>query len=85
MALNVANSDGIKINSELLRYCIARAGKNPTQVSKEMGMTYNAFKRKCNGISDFKSREIREVAKLVGLSDSEIIGIFVKGIAVSQE
>ena len=76
------NSDGIKINGELLRYCIARAGKNTTQVSRELGMTYNAFKRKCTGESDFKAREIREVAKLVGVSDSEIIGIFVKGIAV---
>ena len=56
MAVNVANSDGIKINGELLRYCIARAGKNPTQVSKEMEMTYNAFKRKCTGESDFKAR-----------------------------
>ena len=78
----MASSDGIKINGELLRYCIARAGKNTTQVSRELGMTYNAFKRKCTGESDFKAREIREVAKLVGLSDSEIIGIFVKGIAV---
>ena len=85
MALNVANSDGIKINGELLRYCIARAGKNTTQVCRELGMTYNAFKRKCTGESDFKAREIRAVAELIGLSDSEIIGIFVKGIAVSQE
>lgn len=78
----MANSDGIKINGELLRYCIARAGKNTTQVSRELGMTYNAFKRKCTGESDFKAREIRAVAELIGLSDSEIIGIFVKGIAV---
>lgn len=85
MAVNVANSDGIKINGELLRYCIARAGKNPTQVSKEMEMTYNAFKRKCTGESDFKAREIRVLSKLIGLSDSEIIGIFVKGIAVPQK
>ena len=76
------NSDGIKINGELLRYCRARAGKNTTQVSRELGMTYNAFKRKCTGESDFKAREIRAVAELIGLSDSEIIGIFVKGIAV---
>ena len=76
------NSDGIKINGELLRYCIARAGKNTTQVSRELGMTYNAFKRKCTGESDFKAREIRAVAELIGLSDSEIICIFVKGIAV---
>ena len=78
----MANSDGIKINGELLRYCIARAGKNTTQVSRELGMTYNAFKRKCTGESDFKAREIRALAELIGLSDSEIIGIFVKGIAV---
>ena len=78
----MANSDGIKINGELLRYCIARAGKNTTQVSRELGMTYNAFKRKCTGESDFKAREIRAVAELIGLSDREIIGIFVKGIAV---
>ena len=78
----MANSDGIKINGELLRYCIARAGKNTTQVSRELGMTYNAFKRKCTGESDFKAREIRAVAELIGLSDSEIIGIFVMGIAV---
>ena len=78
----MANSDGIKINGELLRYCIARAGNNTTQVSRELGMTYNAFKRKCTGESDFKAREIRAVAELIGLSDSEIIGIFVKGIAV---
>ena len=78
------NSDGIKINGELLRYCIARAGKNTTQVSKELGMTYNAFKRKCTGESDFKAREIRAVAELVGLSDSEIIGIFIKGVEVKK-
>ena len=35
----MAKHDGIKINGELLRYCIARAGKNTTQVSKELGMT----------------------------------------------
>ena len=84
MAVNVANSDGIKINGELLRYCIARAGKNPTQVSKEMGMTYNAFKRKCSGESDFKAREIRAVAQLVGLTDSEVLTIFFKGIEVPE-
>ena len=78
----MANSDGIKINGELLRYCIARAGKNTTQVSRELGMTYNAFKRKCTGESDFKAREISAVSDLIVLSDSEIIGIFVKGIAV---
>ena len=78
------SSDGIKINGELLRYCIARAGKNTTQVSKELGMTYNAFKRKCTGESDFKAREIRAVAELVGLSDREIIGIFVKGVEVKK-
>ena len=76
------SSEGIKMNGERLRYCIARAGKNTTQVSRELGMTYNAFKRKCTGESDFKAREIRAVAELIGLSDSEIIGIFVKGIAV---
>ena len=75
----------VKINGELLRYCIARAGKNPTGVSKELGMTYTAFKRKCSGESDFKAREIRAIAKIVGLSDSEIIGIFVKGIALTKE
>lgn len=72
----------VKINGELLRYCIARAGKNTTQVSRELGMTYNAFKRKCSGESDFKAREIREVAQLVGLSDSEVLTIFFKGIEV---
>ena len=80
----MANSDGIKINGELLRYCIARAGKNTTQVSRELGMTYNAFKRKCSGESDFKAREIREVAQLVGLSDSEVLTIFFKGIEVPE-
>lgn len=74
----------VKINGELLRYCIARAGKNTTQVSRELGMTYNAFKRKCSGDSDFKAREIREVAHLVGLSDSEVLTIFFKGIEVPE-
>lgn len=74
----------VKINGELLRYCIARAGKNTTQVSRELGMTYNAFKRKCSGDSDFKAREIREVAQLVGLSDSEVLTIFFKGIEVPE-
>lgn len=74
----------VKINGELLRYCIARAGKNTTQVSRELGMTYNAFKRKCSGESDFKAREIREVAQLVGLSDSEVLTIFFKGIEVPE-
>ena len=74
----------VKINGELLRYCIARAGKNPTGVSKELGMTYTAFKRKCSGESDFKAREIRAVAELIGLSDSEIIGIFIKGVEVKK-
>lgn len=74
----------VKINGELLRYCIARAGKNTTQVSRELGMTYNAFKRKCSGESDFKAREIREVAQLVGLTDSEVLTIFFKGIEVPE-
>ena len=74
----------VKINGELLRYCIARAGKNTTQVSRELGMTYNAFKRKCSGDSDFKAREIREVAQLVGLTDSEVLTIFFKGIEVPE-
>ena len=74
----------VKINGELLRYCIARAGKNTTQISRELGMTYNAFKRKCSGESDFKAREIREVAQLVGLTDSEVLTIFFKGIEVPE-
>lgn len=74
----------VKINGELLRYCIARAGKNTTQVSRELGMTYNAFKRKCSGESDFKAREIRAVAQLVGLTDSEVLTIFFKGIEVPE-
>lgn len=74
----------VKINGELLRYCIARAGKNTTQISRELGMTYNAFKRKCSGESDFKAREIRAVAQLVGLTDSEVLTIFFKGIEVPE-
>ena len=69
----MANSDGIKINGELLRYCIARAGKNTTQVSRELGMTYNAFKRKCTGESDFKAREIREVANTITFTFKRIV------------
>ena len=74
----------VKINGELLRYCIARAGKNTTQISRELGRTYNAFKRKCSGESDFKAREIRAVAQLVGLTDSEVLTIFFKGIEVPE-
>lgn len=76
----MAKHDGIKINGELLRYCIARAGKNTTQVSKELGMTYNSFKRKCTGENDFKISEVRILAQLVGLTDNEVLTIFYKGL-----
>ena len=42
------------------------------------------LKRKCTGESDFKAREIRAVAQLVGLTDSEVLTIFFKGIEVPE-
>jgi len=45
-------------------------------MSKELGITSATFSMKLNGKSDFSRTEISTISKLMSLSDSEIVDIF---------
>ena len=71
-------------NSEMLRYCTARAGLNPTELARRIGITYGALKKKTQGISEFKASEMIAIQSELGLSDSELLSIFIKGVPTKQ-
>ena len=71
-------------NSEMLRYCTARAGLNPTELARRIGITYGALKKKTQGISEFKAGEMIAIQNELGLSNDEAISIFFKGVPTKQ-
>ncbi|MGN0066049.1 MAG: toxin-antitoxin system, antitoxin component, Xre family protein [Bacteroides sp.] len=71
-------------NSELLRYCTARAGLSPTELARRIGITYGALKKKTQGISEFKAGEMIAIQHELGLSNDEAISIFLKGVPTKQ-
>ena len=64
------------MNKELLRYYMARNGMNADALSQSIGIDAGTFSRKCNGHSDFTHSEILKIAKILALTDTEIIDIF---------
>ena len=66
-------------NSEMLRYCTARAGINSTELARRIGITYPALKKKTQGDSEFKAGEIIAIKEVLGLSSEEVSNIFLRG------
>lgn len=72
----------VKVNNEMLKYCVARSGYNGSSIAKELGLSVSTWRSKSSGSSQFTIKEVRELQQVLALSDSEVIEIFIKGIEV---
>lgn len=64
------------MNKEMLRERMKQERWNGKLLALEMGMSQPTLREKIAGRSEFKASEIRRVADILGLSDAEIIDIF---------
>lgn len=61
---------------ELLRKKIDQAGFKLTYVAERLNLTYQGFKKKLDGDTEFKASEIAVLKDLLKLSDAEVQAIF---------
>lgn len=61
---------------ELLRKKIEQSGLKLTYVAERLGLTYQGFKKKLDGDTEFKASEIAVLKDLLKLSDAEVQAIF---------
>lgn len=61
---------------ELLRKKIDHAGFKLTYVAERLNLTYQGFKKKLDGDTEFKASEIAVLKDLLKLSDAEVQSIF---------
>ena len=55
------------VNTELLNLKIKESGLKKSQLCKEMGTTYQAFRRKRNNLSAFTSQEVNTLCELLNI------------------
>ena len=65
-----------KMELNKLKGKMRELGLTNEAMSKELGITSSTFSMKLNGKSDFSRTEISVIAKLMSLSDTEIVDIF---------
>lgn len=61
---------------ELLRKKIDQVGFKLTYVAERLNLTYQGFKKKLDGDTEFKASEIAVLKDLLKLSDAEVQAIF---------
>lgn len=61
---------------ELLRKKIDQAGFKLTYVAERLNLTYQGFKKKLDGDTEFKASEIAVLKDLLKLSDADVQAIF---------
>lgn len=69
---------GDLFKQQLLAFLSKKAGRRVTtlELCQRLEMSYTTLRAKCNGDRDFKVGEIKELVKLYGLSDDEVLGLF---------
>ena len=61
---------------ELLRKKIDQSGLKMAYVAERLGLTYQGFKKKLDGDTEFKASEIAILKDVLNLSDVEVQDIF---------
>lgn len=69
----------IALNANELRVELARVGFSVPQIADKIGISKKAFYCKLEGSSEFKQSEIRELKRLLSLSDTRVSEIFFAG------
>jgi transcriptional regulator with XRE-family HTH domain len=64
------------MNKQKLKAAMILAGETQATMADKLGMQYASLNYRINGRLDFKASEIREIAKILGLTPSGIIAIF---------
>lgn len=54
---------------ELLKDCIKKSGFKINFLADQIGVTYEGFRKKCNGDAPFRKLEVDTLASLLGMSD----------------
>lgn len=57
------------MNKALLEYEMKRNGITALQLSELLGIDRSTFSKKCNGRSEFKQSEIRNIIRLLNITD----------------
>ncbi len=65
------------MKEKLLKILEAK-GVSQAELAERIGMVYNTFNRKVNGNQQFKSEEMKAIAKELGLTTEEFYDIFVE-------
>lgn len=60
----------------LLREKIDQSGFKMTYVAERCGLTYQGFKKKLDGYTEFKASEIAALIDVLHLTDAEVQAIF---------
>jgi hypothetical protein len=63
-------------NSTMLKKIIEASGLKKVYIAEKLGLSYQGYLKKENGINDFISSEIKTMKDLLHLSDDEVIKIF---------
>ena len=63
-------------NTELLREKIDTCGFKLVYVAKQVGVSYQAFLKKLNNETEFKTSEVMILKELLHLTDDEVMEIF---------
>lgn len=63
-------------NSTMLKMIIEASGLKKVYIAEKLGLSYQGYLKKENGINDFISSEIKTMKDLLHLSDDEVIKIF---------
>lgn len=64
------------INTLKLKAAIVESGLNQEQVAKMLGVSLCTFNYKLNGVSEFKTSEIKKLAELLRLTTDKTMQIF---------
>lgn len=64
------------VNSQLLNKVIDDSGIKKTKLAKEMGLTLCGFRKKVNGVNEFKASEVSKLRDILGLSFELVDQIF---------
>lgn len=67
------------INTALLRKKIKDSGHGFCCIAKRCGLTYQEFKEKLNGETEFMASEIMMLKEILNISDNEVELIFFSG------
>ena len=71
------NQGGEKMNKNLLKSIIYKKGLTIKKVAEMLGITRISLSIKISGKTPFSIKDIKNLRKILGLTDKEIIKIFI--------